>query len=387
MTDYLKRIRPQQLGDAAIFGIGILLVLRLRQILLPFVSGDMTYFTGIWYTAIKEQGFSFFRTDLSNYTPPYLYMLYLVSVFLPGLSTPTAIKLPSIIFDLVCAWYVYRIVRLRYESGPLPFFAFFAVLLAPPVVLNSAVWGQADSIYTAMLVACIYYLMVHKDWQASLAFGAAFAIKFQAIFLAPLLLVLALKRFLSWKSLLLIPLVYLVAILPAWIAGRPFMELLTIYQSQSEIGRGMTFGAPNLYNWLPMKYLPLFFPAGLIWTAGASLLYVVAVLKSKIELIPSLLIRLGLLSLMMLPYFLPKMHERYFFPTDVLSIAYGFYFPRYYLIPVALNLVSFFSYEKFLFDRVTFKLVYLALVMLVLLVVVAKHTFTGLYEDQKLAEV
>jgi len=387
MTNYIKRIRPQQLTDAVILGIAILLVVQLRRSLLSFVSGDMTNFTSIWYAAIKEQGFSFFGTDISNYSPPYLYMLYLVSIVLPGIPATSAIKLPSIFFDLVCAWYIFRIVRIRYESGPLPFFAFFAVLLAPTVVMNSAMWGQADSIYTAMLVACVYYLMVHKDWQASLAFGAAFAVKFQAIFLAPLLLALALKRVVSWKSLLLIPLVYLVAILPAWIAGRPIIELLTIYQSQSEIGKDIAFGVPNLYNWLPTKYKPLFFSAGLLWTVCACYLYVIAVLKSHVKLVPSLLTRLGLLSLMMMPYFLPKMHERYFFPAEVLSIAYGFYFPRYYLIPIALNLISFFSYQKFLFDRVTFKIVYLALVMLALLIVVAKHAFTGLYGDQKIAEV
>ena len=170
---------------------------------------------------------------------------------LPNIATVTAVKLPSIFCDFICAWYVYRIVRLKYEKGPIPIFAFLAILFAPTVILNSAVWGQADSIFTAALVAFLFYLLKKQPWLACIAFGIAFSIKLQSIYLAPLLMVLFFKKVISWKHLLTIPAVYFIAIIPAWVAGRPLMELLTVYVDQVQGVPGLFHNAPNLYTWLP----------------------------------------------------------------------------------------------------------------------------------------
>jgi Gpi18-like mannosyltransferase len=45
-----------------------------------------------------------------------------------------------------------------------------------------------------------------------------------------------------------------------------------------------------------------------------------------------------------MPYLLPKMHERYFYPTDILSIIFAFYFPEYRWVAISVQLASFFSY-------------------------------------------
>jgi Gpi18-like mannosyltransferase len=46
----------------------------------------------------------------------------------------------------------------------------------------------------------------------------------------------------------------------------------------------------------------------------------------------------------MVPFLLPKMHERYYFLADVLSIVYAFYFPRKWYYPVLTISVSTLSY-------------------------------------------
>lgn len=46
-------------------------------------------------------------------------------------------------------------------------------------------------------------------------------------------------------------LVYLVTIIPAWIAGRPLTDLLLIYLGQSQKFKELTKNAPNLYQWIP----------------------------------------------------------------------------------------------------------------------------------------
>ncbi len=378
----MKILRSQRFVDAILLTIGLTLAISLRFAVRSHASEDFFEATNVWYSALKEDGFAATATDVSDYTPTYMYILYLVSLVLPSVSAVTAIKIPSIVFDFVCAWFVYRLVGLKYRDGPIPIFSLFAVLFAPTVVLNSAVWGQADSIYAAMLVACVYFLIRGRGTAASLAFGAAFAVKLQAVFLAPLLIALALKRILSWRSLAMVPLVYLVAMLPAWIAGRPLVDLLTIYWSQSQSYKSLALNVPNMYAWLPEGSGELFFAAGLVWAMCLSYLFILLVLKSKARLDPAIMIRLGLLSLIMVPFSLPRMHDRYFFPADVLSIAYGFTFPQHFFVPIMLNLISFFAYQPFLFKRDVVSMSILALAMLFILVFVARKVVIDLYAGQ-----
>lgn len=372
-------LRSQRLADTLMLGIGIALAIALRLSLRLFLSEDFLGDTGNWYGALREQGFAAIGTNISNYTPAYLYLLYLVSVLLPTVYAVTAVKIPSMLFDFVCAWFVYRIVGVKHPEGPLPLFAFFAVLFAPTIVLNSSMWGQADSIFTAMLVACVYFILRGRGTAASLAFGAAISLKLQAVFLLPLLLALCFKRLLAWKSLAWIPLVYLLSLVPAWIAGRPLPELATIYLSQAQLNESLTINAPNLYAWLPEKAYAWFLPAGLVWAACMVFGYLLVIWKSKAPLDPGLILKLGLLSVTLLPFVLPKMHERYFYPADVLSIAYAFFYPRQYYVPIAFNLVSFFAYLPFFFMWRAFTIPYLALAMLALLVVIARSALQDLY--------
>jgi hypothetical protein len=77
------------------------------------------------------------------------------------------------------------------------------------------------------------------------------------------------------------------------------------------------------------------------------------------------------------------MHERYFFPGDVLSIVFAFYYPKYFYVPVMIGLTSFFSYHPFLFGQKTFPFPLLALAELFVLVVVVRHMTIVLYRDDE----
>ncbi|MGA2503988.1 MAG: glycosyltransferase 87 family protein, partial [Anaerolineales bacterium] len=338
-------IKPIPYVDILIVLVGILLALALRYSLRSFASQDYSYYNKSWYETIKELGFPALGQNFSNYTPPFLYMLYVVSKLLPNIATVTAVKLPAILCDFICAWFVYRIVRVKYEEGPIPIFAFLAILFAPTVILNSAVWGQADSIFTAALVAFVFYVIKKQPWLACIAFGIAFSIKLQSIYLAPLLLVLFLKRVVSWKHLLAIPAVYIILIIPAWIAGRPLMELLTVYFYQVQGVPGLFHNAPNMYTWLPADDYGTFFWAGIIFAVSICLIYVAVVLKSRVNLSKHLIVQLAFVSALLVPYFLPKTHDRYFYLSDIFSIVYAFYFPEYFYIALAANLISFFTYQ------------------------------------------
>ena len=375
----MKRLRSFPWTEIIILAIGTFLALALRLSLLSFESGDYHTFFLPWYQAMQEQGLTAIVSLQYDYTPTYLYLLYWMSALFPKLDPIVAIKLPSIAFDFLSAYLIFQIVRLKYPQGPAPIFAYFTVLFAPTIVLNSALWGQCDSIFTAFLLICLYFLLTDDGAYAGLAFGAALAFKLQAIFLAPLMLALVFKGRLAWKHLLWIPLVYLVLIIPAWVAGRPLLELLKIYLDQSQSYPFLTLNAPTFYAWLPESLYSILYPAGVIWAVSLVFLYLLVVFKSHLKLSPGLLLNLGMLAVLLVPFFLPKMHERYFYPADLLSIAYGFFFPGHFFIPILMGLISFFAYQPFLFGRQLVPQEILAFGVLVILILVTHKAIRLLY--------
>ena len=120
--------------------LATILAILVRLNLLSYKSVDYETYTKIWYNAIQTMGVSALGGDFSNYNPPYLYLLYLVARFLPGLADVVAIKIPSLIADFICAGLIYKIVRLKSENGYAALFAYCATLLSLPVILNSSFW-------------------------------------------------------------------------------------------------------------------------------------------------------------------------------------------------------------------------------------------------------
>lgn len=190
----MEQFRKIDYFNILVIAAGLILAILIRYSLLEYKSPDYLGKVSHWYNFIRSNGFSAFATNFSNYNPPYLYLFYLVIRSDPDLPTVIGAKIPGLICDFICAYYVYRIVKVKNTNSMTPLIAAVAVLFAPTVILNSAYWGQSDSIYTAALTACIYYLIVRKNWLSMLAYGIALSFKLQAIFVAPVLLALSLKK-------------------------------------------------------------------------------------------------------------------------------------------------------------------------------------------------
>lgn len=325
--------------------MGILFAVVVRLVCVPNKSVDYKYFLDPWYDFIASHGgFSALKYGFADYTPSYLYWLLIASTLLSGLPKILAIKLFAMAVDFICAFLTYKIVKLKYPIGRMANWAFLAVILSPTVIYNSSLWGQCDVIYTTGLIACIYFLSIHKQIPALISFGVALSFKLQAMFLAPLLLILLIKKRIFWFYLPIIPLVYTTAMLPAWIAGRPIKELLLVYFEQSHKYKELAKGVPNLYQWISNDYYNIVVPIGLLLTVTAIFLLAYLVYRSKLEITQDRLIHLATISVFFMPYLLPKMHERYFYPTDILSIIFAFYFPQYRWVAISVQLASFFSY-------------------------------------------
>jgi Gpi18-like mannosyltransferase len=108
-----------------------------------------------------------------------------------------------------------------------------------------------------------------------------------------------------------------------------------------------------------------------------------AIYKSAAKLTPELLVELALVSAIVVPFCLPRMHERYFFLADVLSILAAFLIPALFYAPVVMITVSFFAYQPTLFGAEPLPMGLLALAVLLLLIALGHHTVTGLLQPAK----
>ena len=357
------------------------LAVALRLSLLDFKSVDYFNYTKLWYNTLEDSGYAAFGQDFSNYNLPYLYVLYFVVRLLPGLPSVVATKVPSLAADFLAAWFAYRIVALKYKSSYFPALASFAVLFAPTVVLNSAFWGQADAVYGSVLLASMYCLLRRQNAGAMMLFGLAAALKAQAVFLLPLLLGLLLRGHLRWKYALYVPAVMFASLIPAMIAGRPLLDLLMIYPAQAGQYEQLTMHAPSALSWIPEsgRFYPYFYPAGLMLAGSAALALALAIFASPSRLTRSLLLELALISAMLLPFLLPKMHERYFYVADLLSIMVGFYQPSLFFVPVLMITISFFAYQPTLFGVEPVPIGLLALGVFLVLIVLSRHALPRLF--------
>ena len=384
-----RGVLSRAFGHPAAPALLCLLAAAARWPLLPFISGDMAGGGGRgwphWYAFILENGgFAALGHDFGLYNMAWLTLLAGVAELAPSLPAVYAIKAISVPFDFALAYFVYRCVALRWpQSRAAPLSAAAATLLAPAVVLNGAMWGQSDAIYTTFLVASLYFLLKRRPAGAFAAFGLALAFKGPAVFFLPLLLWLAAKREVDWlRHGVWAPVAYLATLLPSWILGRNFYEMLWTYPDQSGQFSDLVKGAANLYQWIPNDLYP-YWPVGAAFTVLAVAAVGILVKRSRAALTPDLLVTLAAFSVLVVPFLLPKMHDRYFFPADALTIVLAFYRPRLWPLPVAVALVSAQSHLLFLLGLEIVPLAWCAAVLLAVLVVLGRQ----LHRDLDLAEL
>jgi len=344
----------------------------LRILLFPFESSDYHQFLQGWYTALKANGgFAAVGMNIGDYMPTYLYLLAFFT-YLP-VSGLTAIKLISSAADIILAVFVMKTVNLKFQNKTYGIIAYAVILFLPSVFLNSAVWGQCDSIFAAALVACVYYLMLDHPRKAVFAFAIAFIFKLQAVFLAPLLILMLLKRKIKPDTFLIIPLVYFIASIPAVIMGRDFLDLLSVYFSQAGQYKMIAMFLPNLYTWMPEDTPGYISKAAVILAGALVLIALFYFYKKKFVLTHEVIVSLALFFALLVPFVLPHMHERYYFVADILSVIFAFYFPKKFYVPVIVVLSSTYAVCHNLFNTDFFSVQILGVIILALLVSLVKH--------------
>ena len=333
-------------------GIAILVSIAIRIPFLLYESYDYHIWVSNWYDMMKHSAWKSLRVSdpaVCNYTPFYLYMIWLTT-FLPVIKI-IAVKIPSLLFEALSAFLVYRLVRHRFPTDRVKACMALAVtILCPTAIMNSVYWCQSDAVYAAGILASLYFLWKGRNTPAFVSFSLAFAFKFQAAFFSPVLLILLLKRKASVFQLLWIPAIYALVGLPALLAGRNAASLCLVYLQQVGYYNDLVMGAANIYQLIPTAFRlgheKILTAAGVAFSGiAATVSACVAAFRSR-ELGADFLLRTALFFALILPFFLPKMHERYFYLADMLSIVYGFVIPKRWFIPVGVILVSTLSYVQ-----------------------------------------
>ena len=292
---------------------------------------DYEWFLKVWVAFFRENGgVKGLGHAIGNYNVPYLFFLSLFSY--SSIRDLYLIKLLSVLFDLLLAFSAAILIRRCGGKTAKQLICFFIILFLPTVILNSAYWGQCDSIYVSLAILGIDFALPDrhgKDYPALsvICIGASFAFKLQAVFLMPLWIVLWVWRKNKPYWIALFPLTYVAMMLPAVLEGRTLREVLLFYVDQADtVGSALNYNAPsltalmrNITNQDEVSRMLIIFAF-----AGMMMLVLAGVFLRK-DMTKGQMLALSVMMSIIVPFFLPHMHDRYFYAADVLSLILAVY--------------------------------------------------------------
>lgn len=176
--------------------IGVALLLRIIcGVVYKGYETDINCFMG-WSSRVFEEGFANFYspTSFSDYPPGYIYVLYVIGGIRKVLNLDFSsllyiliLKLPAIICDIITANIIYKVAK-KHSSEIIAVVCAALYLFNPAIILNSAIWGQVDSIFTLAVVFMCYYIYQKKLPIAYFVFAIGILIKPQVLIFTPILI-------------------------------------------------------------------------------------------------------------------------------------------------------------------------------------------------------
>ena len=146
-------------------------------------------------------------------------------------------------------------------------------------------------------------------------------------------------------------LIYAAAMMPAWLAGRPWKELLLVVRlTERGFYHKLSMNAANLYAFaerLGLSY-EVGVRVGLAIAAAAGLVIPMYAQRLQVDDAEAKLL-VATASALLMPFLLPKMHDRFFFAADVFTFMLACALPRFWWLATAMQASSVAAYLGFLF--------------------------------------
>ncbi len=282
-------------------------------------SGDYDLYLADWLSKLAAGSFSDgMRQDIGEYNVLYQYILFgITRLPVPALY---AVKAVSFMGDALLAGAAARLCS-RNGRGSLPVFG--AVLLLPTVVLNGGMFAQCDSLYAACALWGLACCLQDRPARGAACFALALAFKLQAVFLLPIAAVLWADRRLRVLDAGVFLLTLAAAALPAVLGGKSPAALVSIYASQTGLYTGLNYNAPGFFGLMETAGLDVYAYGNFAMAIafGVCALLVAFGIRRAGNLSRTDYVRLALLLPLWIVFCLPRMHERYFYLADVLSVA------------------------------------------------------------------
>lgn len=359
----------------------LLVGLFLRLSMFDHISGDYVSFLSIWTDTMSGMTLrEALSTPIGDYNMPYLYVILLISR-LPFYDL-YCIKLFSVLFDVAAALAVGYLVGLLTKKELPTLIGFGIALFAPTTWLNSGYWGQCDSVYGALALWGLYCGLSNRPRWSMVLLALSLSFKLQAVFILPIVAFFLVTERVSLRQLILFPVGFLGAMVPALLGGRSFQDTFSIYIDQTGAYPYLSLNAPSFWSLIPNDYFYELSSAPVLMAMVLTLTVLFLFLRRYGVLENRHMLELALIFSLLIPWSLPKMHERYFYLAEMLSIVYICLYPRRIFVGVGLLLGGLMIYSAYLFGGVPVlsmggvALIY-GVILLYLLVTLYREVFSG----------
>jgi len=319
----------------AALGVGFLLRLYLAATNEGYVN-DLALFHYWGNYAFREGLLNLYHGDFFlDYPPGYIYVLYVIAalqhvfqITYGGAEFLVLYKLPTLLIDIIASYYIYK-QAIKKLSFPISFGLMLLYLFNPVVLLDGAVWGQVDSIFTLLIVVSIGLFIDGKMSKASFVFALAALTKPQAFIFMPVVL-LALLYSKRWRAVATCAAwgfgTFLLFSLPLFLRGGGLLQLIDLYRGTLSSYSYATLNAFNSYmllnfNWVSNDHTFAGVPLAVygmlaVFAAVAYAAYIGLMAKAKHRA----LFFVGAALIVIVFMFVTKMHERYMFAAIMLLI-------------------------------------------------------------------
>lgn len=276
-----------------------------------------------WLQHIEAAGpVGAFAAPFGDYAPPFYYVLAALSLLSGVLPAATLVKLVGVIGTVLLTLAVHRLLAVLKVAQAWRVALF--VPLLPGVALNASLMASGDALWAAPCIMALACGVERRHLAMLVWCGVALSIKQQAIFAAPFVLGLLLARRVPVRLWVAAPLAFFLMYVPAWAAGWPLGNLLTVYVRQAGMMDSLSLNAPNIWTLVQQ----LVGPPAIALTGVALACATAAALwltrrMAGLALEGPTLVGAALMSPLLVAGLLPRMHERYFFLADVLALVWS----------------------------------------------------------------